>query len=84
MLRPMVISMLTIGGLFFALFLIVEWKVSPLPMMPRTCISLARSQLIVLVYIFKNGAVSSILVQNFFFGIIFYGYLYYLPLYCKS
>jgi hypothetical protein len=35
------------------------------------------------VYIFKNGAVSSILVQNFFFGIIFYGYLYYLPLYCK-
>jgi hypothetical protein len=35
-LRPMVISMLAIGGLFFVLFLIVEWKVSELPMMPST------------------------------------------------
>lgn len=34
--------------------------------------------------VFKNGAVASILVQNFFFGIIFYGYLYYLPLYYQN
>jgi MFS family permease len=36
------------------------------------------------VSVFKNGAVASILVQNFFFGIIFYGYLYYLPLYYQN
>jgi MFS family permease len=31
----MVISMLTIGGLFLVAFLFVEWKVSRLPMIPR-------------------------------------------------
>jgi len=62
--------MLTIGGIFFVLFIIVEWKVSRLPMMP--------------ISVWKNGAVASILVQNFFFGIIFYGYLYYLPLYYQN
>jgi MFS family permease len=36
---PMVISMLTIGGIFFALFIFVEWKVSALPMMPSKYIS---------------------------------------------
>jgi MFS family permease len=36
------------------------------------------------VSVFKNGAVASILVQNFFFGIVFYGYLYYLPLYYQN
>jgi MFS family permease len=38
----------------------------------------------VIVYIFKSGAVASMLVQNFFFGIIFYGYIYYLPLYYQN
>jgi hypothetical protein len=66
----MVIAMLTIGSVFFILFIIVEWRVSNLPMIP--------------IYVFKNGAVASILVQNFFFGIIFYGYLYYLPLYWQN
>ena len=32
----MVIVMLTVGALYFMLFLIIEWKVSPLPMMPST------------------------------------------------
>lgn len=32
---PMCISMLTIGGVFAVAFIIVEWKVSSLPMMPR-------------------------------------------------
>jgi hypothetical protein len=31
---PMVISMLAIGGLSLILFLIVEWRVANLPMMP--------------------------------------------------
>jgi hypothetical protein len=31
---PMVISFLTIGSIFFILFIIVEWRVSRLPMIP--------------------------------------------------
>ena len=66
----MVISMLTIGGLLFIAFFIVEWKLSRLPMIP--------------IYIFKNPPVAAILIQQFFFGIIYYGYLYYLPLYYQN
>lgn len=32
---PMVISMLTIGGISAVLFILVEWKVAKLPMIPR-------------------------------------------------
>jgi len=67
---PMVISMLTIGGIFMIAFIFVEWRVSRLPMMPMS--------------VWKNTPVASILVQNFFFRIIFYGYLYYLPLYFQN
>jgi MFS family permease len=67
---PMVITMMTIGGALMILFVIVEWKIARLPMMPMS--------------IWRNGPVASILVQNFFFGITFYGYLYYLPLYYQN
>ncbi|KAF2436633.1 putative MFS transporter [Tothia fuscella] len=67
---PMVISMLVIGGLFAIVFIYVEWKVSRLPMMPLS--------------MFKNKPVAAILFQNFFFGMVFYCYLYYLPLYFQN
>jgi hypothetical protein len=83
----MVISMLTIGGIFAIAFIYVEWKVSRLPMMPREChsptISLAYP-LTSIVSMFKNTPVAAILFQNFFFGIVFYCYLYYLPLYYQN
>ena len=66
----MVISMLTIGGLSFLTFLFVEWKIANLPMMPLN--------------IFKNPAVAAILVQNFFFGMVYYSNLYYIPLYIQN
>jgi len=66
----MVISMMTLGGIFLILFILVEWKLARLPMMPMS--------------IFGNRPVCSILVQNFFFGIAFYGFLYYLPLYYQN
>jgi MFS family permease len=36
------------------------------------------------VSVFKNVPVAAILLQNFFFGMIFYGYIYYLPLYFQN
>lgn len=67
---PMVIAMLTIGGIFAVIFVIIEWKVASLPMLPLT--------------LFKNPAVAAIMVQNFFFGLVFYTYMYYLPLYYQN
>ncbi|KAF2400526.1 MFS general substrate transporter [Trichodelitschia bisporula] len=67
---PMVISMLVIGGIFAILFIYVEWRVSALPMMPLS--------------LFKNTPVAAILLQNFFFGAVFYTYIYYLPLYYQN
>jgi hypothetical protein len=66
----MVISMMTIGGIFLILFVIVEWKLARLPMMP--------------ISIFKAVPVRAILLQNFFFGIVFYSMLYNLPLYYQN
>ncbi|OAL36556.1 hypothetical protein AYO20_04172 [Fonsecaea nubica] len=67
---PMVISMLVIGGLSLVAFLIVEWKVASLPMMPLS--------------MYTSAPVAAILVQNFFFGMVYYSNLYYLPLYIQN
>lgn len=82
----MVISMLTLGSVFFVLFLFVEWKVSALPMMPSKFLSSGVSPWSekFLVSIFKNVPIAAVLIQNFMFGMIFYGYIYYLPLYFQN
>lgn len=67
---PMVISMLTLGGICLVAFLIVEWKFAVMPMMPLN--------------LFKNPAVFAILTQNFLFGIVYYSHLYYLPIYYQN
>jgi MFS family permease len=67
---PMVISMLTLGSISAVLFILVEWKWSAMPMMP--------------LYVYKNPAVCAILIQNFFFGIVYYSHLYYLPIYYQN
>ncbi|KAF2101136.1 putative MFS transporter [Rhizodiscina lignyota] len=67
---PMVISMLTIGSIFAVLFGYVEWRVSALPMMPFD--------------LFKNMAISAIMIQNFFFGAVYYSYIYYFPIYFQN
>ena len=67
---PMVISMLAIGGLFLLAFLVMEWKVARLPMMPLS--------------MFTNAPVAAVLFQNFLFGMVYYSNLYYIPLYIQN
>ncbi|RFU24666.1 hypothetical protein B7463_g11667, partial [Scytalidium lignicola] len=67
---PLVVSMLVSGSLLAILFVIVEWKVAPFPMMPLR--------------IFHNRAVAAILIQNFLFGIVYYSHLYYLPIFYQN
>ncbi|KAI8654384.1 MFS domain-containing protein [Fusarium sp. Ph1] len=64
---PMVISMLAIGSLSCLLFLLIEWKIAKLPMMPVT--------------IFANKEVVILLIHSFLFGAVYQSYIYYLPLY---
>lgn len=68
-----VISLLSVGGMFLLIFLIVEWKVSALPVLPLR--------------LFKSLPLAVILVQNLLFGMVYYSNLYFLPLYfelCRS
>ncbi|CAK7206650.1 hypothetical protein SEUCBS139899_009454 [Sporothrix eucalyptigena] len=67
---PMVITMLVLGVMFMALFIIVEMKVARLPMMPIT--------------LFRNPVIVVMLVQNFLFGAVYQSSLYYVPLYLQN
>jgi MFS family permease len=67
---PMVISMITLGGICMISFIIVEWKVATMPMLP--------------LHLFKIPAVCAILIQNLLFGIVYYSHLYYLPIYYEN
>ncbi|KAK8174057.1 major facilitator superfamily domain-containing protein [Phyllosticta citrichinensis] len=66
----LVIAMLVVGGVCAVAFVVVEWKVASLPMMPLA--------------LFRNIPVAVMLLQNFFFGAVYYAYLYYLPLYFQN
>ncbi|CAG8884890.1 unnamed protein product [Penicillium nalgiovense] len=67
---PMVISMLVIGSCSLVAFLLIEWKVATLPMLP--------------VVFFKNKVVSAIFLQSFLYGAVYQASLYYLPLYYQN
>lgn len=67
---PMVISMLTIGGICGVLFILTEWKIAKLPMLPPR--------------LFQTGALCAMLVQNFLIGITYFGLSFYLPVYYQS
>jgi hypothetical protein len=67
---PMVISMLVLGGICAVLFIITEWKVAAMPMMP--------------LHLWANPAIFAIYVQHFLFGIVYYSHLYFLPIYYQS
>ncbi|KAH9900529.1 major facilitator superfamily domain-containing protein [Xylariomycetidae sp. FL2044] len=67
---PMVVSMLVIGSCSLVAFVLIEWRVAKLPMMP--------------VQIFKNPVVTVLLIQSFLFGAVYQSYLYYLPLYFQN
>ncbi|KAG7913083.1 hypothetical protein KL907_000028 [Ogataea polymorpha] len=64
---PLVISLLTIGGVFFLIFLFTQWKISRLPMMPLR--------------VYKTPSVAIMMTQNFLFGMVFFANMYFMPLY---
>ena len=66
----MVITMLVISLVSAIAFILIEWKVALLPLMPLS--------------MFKNPAVAAILMQNFLFGCAYYAELYYLPIYFQN
>uniref|UniRef100_A0A8H7K6P8 Major facilitator superfamily (MFS) profile domain-containing protein n=1 Tax=Bionectria ochroleuca TaxID=29856 RepID=A0A8H7K6P8_BIOOC len=66
----MVICLLVLGGISLILFVVIEWRVAKLPMMP--------------VDIYKNPAVSAMLVQNFLMGASYQAVIYFVPLYLQN
>ncbi|KAE9990085.1 hypothetical protein EG327_001897 [Venturia inaequalis] len=66
----MVITMLAISLASAVVFVLVEWKLALLPLMPLS--------------MFKTPAVAAILAQNFLFGCAYYSELYYLPIYFQN
>lgn len=60
---PLVISFFIIGGLSLITFVIIEWLIPELPMIP--------------ISLFKNLLLNLILLSNFFYGIGYYGFTYY-------
>lgn len=67
---PMVIAMLALGSLLLLLFIVWEWKIAILPMIPMQ--------------IFRSLDVSILLGQNFLLGSAYQAILYYLPLYLQN
>ncbi|ODV81091.1 MFS general substrate transporter [Suhomyces tanzawaensis NRRL Y-17324] len=65
----LVIVMFIIGGGCFVGFVLIEWKIPKLPMIPLD--------------LFGRLSLSIILLSNFFFGMAYYGVLYYLPYYLQ-
>lgn len=65
---PLVISMLTIGGLSLIIFVVVEKRLANLPMIPLHLFTMRKS-------------LTFLLSQNFFFGMCYYSSLYYYPFY---
>ncbi|CAH2353532.1 putative MFS-type transporter M2p [[Candida] railenensis] len=64
---PLIIAMFVVGGICVCIFLIIEWKTAKLPMIPLR--------------LFKKLSLSIILGSNFFFGMAYYGFMYYMPYY---
>jgi len=87
---PMVISVLVLSVFCFILFVLTEWKLEKLPMMPcmwplsQTLEAGGFRLTFVAVHLFQIRAVCTILTQNFLFGVVYYGVLYYLPIYYQN
>ncbi|KAJ5088657.1 major facilitator superfamily domain-containing protein [Penicillium angulare] len=64
---PLVISMLVIGTVALVIFLISQWKLSKLPMMP--------------IDMYRTPAIALLLVQTFLLGAVYQTMVYYIPLY---
>lgn len=72
---PVVIGLLVAGGVCGLLFILVEWRVARLPILPRKSVAysilLSAYQSIVRLFTMRTPAVVS--VQSFFIGMIYFG-----------
>lgn len=62
-----IIIFFCLGGVSLITFLFIEWKIPELPMIPLR--------------LFKTPSLSFLLLTNFFFGMTYYGFIYYTPYY---
>lgn len=62
-----IIAMFIVGGLCLIGFLLIEWKIPRLPMIPLG--------------LFKSPLLSLVLSTNFLYGMTYYSFLYYVPYY---
>ncbi|KAH7131799.1 major facilitator superfamily domain-containing protein [Dendryphion nanum] len=67
---PFVIAMLTLGACTTIAFILYEWKLAPIPIMP--------------VRLVHYPHCSALYIQNFFTGLCFFGNFFYLPIYFQS
>ncbi|KAF8440693.1 hypothetical protein BGX38DRAFT_1272943 [Terfezia claveryi] len=66
----LVIVMLTIGGILAIVFVLVEWKSSPMPLMPRR--------------LFRKRDAKILLGNNFLMGILYFTDLSFIPLFFQN
>lgn len=88
---PAFIAMVTVGSFLLSLFLMNEWRLARMPMLPRKSYTAdtGLSQLQQLIHsfvarLFENKALAAMLTQNFLIGTVFYSLLYYLPIYYQT
>ncbi|KAI1334940.1 putative efflux pump antibiotic resistance protein [Xylariaceae sp. FL0016] len=68
---PIVITMLVLGAVFLVVFVLLEWRFVSLPIVPMR--------------LFTNGySANLLLAQNLAIGWVFWGNLFYLPLYFQN
>jgi MFS family permease len=65
-----VITMLVIGVATAVLFILYEWKIAPMPILP--------------VHLVSNPHCPALYIQNFFTGICYFGNFFYTPIYFQS
>lgn len=63
----LIIAMFIVGGLCLIGFLLIEWKIPRLPMIPLG--------------LFKSPLLSLVLSTNFLYGMTYYSFMYYVPYY---
>ncbi|KAL4905933.1 hypothetical protein BDW74DRAFT_167572 [Aspergillus multicolor] len=66
----MVIAMLVLGCVSMVVFVVVEWRVASLPVLP-------------LVF-FRSKIICALFLQTFLLGMVYQSYLFYLPLYYQN
>jgi hypothetical protein len=84
---PLVISLLSVSGAAFLAFLFVEWRIAPLPIIPRKLgLSLAIFAILILhlVNIFTTPDVSALLMQTFTLGWVNQANVYFVPIYAQN